>query len=149
MSTRSKMIYLAGTISYFYKNNEMDKAIGWRYKLIDQLLDDIAEKCESKWDWFDPTLNFEENYDTVNNKSVLMQNIHYLQKSDIMVCNLDKLEESPGTLFEIFYFGEVLKRPIICTGWSDWAKSPHIEPYITCILKSDKVMTYLDNLYYQ
>ena len=147
MST--KRIYLAGAISCHYKNNEMEKATEWRAKLINELLDDIADKCDSKWDWFDPTLNFEENYKVVNNRTVLMQNLHYLNKSDIMICNLDKLEESPGTLYEIFYFGEVLRRPIICIGWSEWAKSPHVEPYIDYILEPDKVMRYLDNLYYQ
>ena len=148
MSNRSKMIYLAGCMSYFYKNNEMDKAINWRYKLIDQLLDDIAEKCESKWDWFDPTLNFEENYNAVNNKTVLQQNIFYLDKADIMVVNLDKLEESPGTIFEIIYLG-LKGKPIIAFGYSEWIKSPHISEYITIHLKEDKIMTYLDNLYYQ
>ena len=144
----TKTIYLAGNISYFHKTNQYYKATDWRSRLIDQLLDDIAINCESKWNWFDPTLNFEDNVIAANNKTILQQNNYYLDKSDIMVVNLDKLEESPGTIYEIIYFGRKGK-PVIAFGYSEWVKSPHISEFITCILKEDKIMTYLDSMYYQ
>lgn len=145
----TKTIYLAGCISAFANNNEYSKATGWRASLIDQLLDDIAKNCESKWNWFDPTVNFQQNYGVVNDKTVLQQNIFYLDQSDIMVVNLEKLSESPGTLFEIFYFGEKLKRPIIAFNEDKFMTSPHILPYITVHLSEDKIMPYLDALYCQ
>lgn len=143
-----KRIYMAGNISYYYHNGEYHKATRWRSRLANQLLDDMAEKCNRKWSWFDPTVNFEENVVAVNNATVLRQNIFYLDQSDVLVVNLDKLKESPGTLFEIIYFG-LKGKPVIAFGESDWIKSPHISEYITAHLKEDKVMTYLDSMYCQ
>ena len=147
--TIKKRIYLAGCMSYHYSNNEYHKATEWRSKLVNKLLDDIADKCENKWSWFDPTINSEINFETVNNATVLRQNIFYLDQSDIMVVNLTDIEHSPGSLFEIFYFGEVLKRPVIAFGESEWMSKPHVSEYITCILDEDEIMSHLDAMYYQ
>ena len=143
-----KTVYLAGAMSTHYTNNEYHKATQWRIDIVDQLLDDIVDECESKWAWFDPTLNSEINFKTVNNATVLKQNIFYLDKSDIMIVNLNQLEHSPGTLFEIFYFG-LQNKPIIAFGDSKWVESPHISEYITCIIDKDEVMDYLNAMYYQ
>lgn len=145
----SKRLYLGGCLSYYYKSNQLYKATEWRSKLIKRLLDDIADKGENCWSWFDPTHNFEENFKNVNNSSVLAQNDYYLDNSDIMVVNLSELSESPGTVYEIIYYG-LKGKPIIATGWNDWAKSPHIEPFLTCILKNEEdIVEYLNAMYYQ
>ena len=143
-----KSIYLCGTMSYYHSTNQYYKATEWRRRLVNQLLDDISDKCESKWSWFDPTLNFEDNLDAVNNKSVLQQNNFYLDKCDILVVNAADLDKSIGSIYEIIYFG-LKGKPIIVFNDNSFLKSPHIEPFITTHLKEDKIMTYLDNLYYQ
>ena len=143
-----KTVYLAGAMSTHYANNEYHKATQWRIDIINQLLNDIADECESKWAWFDPTLNSEGNFGTVTNATILKQNIFYLDKSDIMIVNLDQLEHSPGTLFEIYYFG-LQGKPVIAFGDSEWIKSPHISEYITCVIDRDSIINHLNAVYYQ
>ena len=131
-----------------YYPHKMERATGWRIRLKNQLMRDIVNKCDNKWDWFDPTVNFEENYNAVNNKTVLRQNDYYLNQSDIMVVCINDLEKSPGTIYEIIDFGKKGK-PVIAFGQSEWIKSPHISEFITAHLKEDKIMAYLDAMYYQ
>lgn len=143
-----KSIYLCGTMSYYYDTNQYYKATEWRRSLINQLLDDIADNCESKWQWFDPTIGFEDNYKAVNNKSVLQQNNFYLDKCDILVVNAEDLDKSIGSIYEIIYFG-LKGKPVIVFNDNKFLRSAHIEPFITAHLKEDKIFTYLDSLYYQ
>lgn len=143
-----KSIYLCGCISYYADTNQYHKATEWRRRLINQLLDDIADKSESKWSWFDPTIGFEDNYKAINNKSVLQQNNFYLDKCDILVVNAADLDKSIGSIYEIIYFG-LKGKPVIVFNDNPFLKSAHLEPFITAHLKEDKIFTYLDNLYYQ
>ena len=139
---------MAGCISYFFNNNEYHKVTDWRNKLKMQLNIDGKKKGFEKWSYFDPTVNFVDNVKFANNATILKQNIFYLNHSDIMVVNIDKLEESPGTVYEIVYFG-LQNKPIIAFGESDWINSPHISQYVDVVLPEIEVIKYLDAMYYQ
>ena len=145
---QSKMLYLSSCISYYYKNNEMYKATEWRRKLIKQLQYDIEIKDNQCWLWFDPTHNFEENYHSVGSKTILSQNNFYLDRADILIVDLANLSKSPGTIYEIIYFG-LKDKPVIAFNYDDMAKSPHISNFIDCILKEEDIMDYLNAMYYQ
>ena len=114
-------IYMAGCISYYYRNNEYHKATEWRIELAQKLLELNADLGIRHFDWFDPTVNFEENVKTANNKTVVQQNNHYLDRCDMLVVNLSELEKSPGTIYEIVYFS-LKNKPIIAF---DYSHKPH------------------------
>ena len=149
MNNNTLKLYLAGCISYHYSNNEYHKATEWRIKLIQKLLDCIADKCDSYYDWFDPTLNFEDNIKTANARTVVHQNNYYLDKCDILIINLEDLDKSPGTMYELFYYG-IHNKPVIAFGYNKLIHSPHISECITVKLNNiNDVIEYLDNYYYQ
>jgi nucleoside 2-deoxyribosyltransferase len=78
---------------------------------------------------FNPYLNFvvEKNH-TYSDKLIVDQNEYYLNKADIMVCNLDDILESPGTQYELVRFKD-MKKPVIAFGSPTW--SPHINSCIS------------------
>lgn len=135
------LIYLAGAITYFEKANQLDYAILWR-KIAKDNLKDI------NIDTFDPTLNYTQNKE-YNLKGIPYQNSYYLQKSDIILVNLDMLKESPGTLWEIF-IGWYLQKPIITFGESDLVNQPHVAEAITIKFnKLTEATEYIKSMYCQ
>lgn len=141
-------IYLGGCISHYHSNNELYKAIDWRNEFTQKLLDLNAELCDTKFDWFDPTYNFKENLQ-YSNKSIVAQNIHYLNECDIMVVNLDKLEYSPGTMFEMYYY-YLKHKPVFAFGDSKAIEQPHVNCSITAHFKSiDDIIKHLKHMYIQ
>jgi nucleoside 2-deoxyribosyltransferase len=142
-------IYMGGCISYFHCNNEYNKATAWRVKLAQKLLDLNAKLCDNHFDWFDPTINFEDNIHTANVRTVVQQNNHYLDKCDIMVVNLEQLDNSPGTIYEIVYY-TIKNKPIIAFNYNKLIHSPHISIGITEKLDTlDDVVEYLHSYYAQ
>lgn len=86
-------IYLAGAMSYWVKQGKLEeKAMGWRKEIKKYLSD--------KYNIFDPTENFYINQ-TYPNNVIVAQNIYYLNKADLCVVNLEGIEYSPGTIFEL------------------------------------------------
>ena len=61
---------------------------------------------------------------------MLQQNKLYLNKSDILLANLDRLSYSPGTIYEIIYAG-IKDKPVIAFGNDELFHSPHIVENIT------------------
>lgn len=151
MNNNALKLYLSGAISCHYNNNEYHKATEWRIKLIQKLLDRIADKCSGYYDWFDPTLNFEDNIKTANARTVVHQNNYYLDRCDILIVNLEDLDKSLGTMYELFYYG-IHDKPVIAFGedTGNLLNSPHVSECITVKLNNiDEVVEYLDNYYYQ
>ena len=123
-------IYLAGCISSYYNENEYYKATQWRKNAIKALSDKNVLIGENKFTWFDPTVNFTINVSTTQSKAVLQQNKFYLNKSDILLVNLDRLSDSSGTIYEIIYAG-IKDKPIIAFGNDKLFHAPHISENIT------------------
>lgn len=141
-------LYLAGAISYLKEIDEYDKAILWRIQLINKLTDLNNKLGYIKYRCFDPTINFEENYNTASNKTVVQQNDFYLDNCDILIVNLEYLDKSPGTLYEIYKY-KFLNKPVIAFGNNKWADKPHVAESITVKLKDiDEVIDYLESYYY-
>ncbi len=110
-------IYTIGALTYYYKNNEFYKGLKWRNDLSDW-----AENANIKV--FNPALNFiNETNHTYNPKIVVDQNDYYINKCDIAVVNLDDIDYSPGSIYELVRFKE-LRKPVIAFGKRHW--SPHI-----------------------
>lgn len=142
-------LYFGGCMSYYHQNNKYHKATEWRFDLIQKLLDCNSDIGSRFFDWFDPTLNFEENVKTANAKTIVHQNNHYLDKCDILIVNLAELNESPGSLYELFYYG-IKGKPIIAFGNNKLIHSPHVSECITMLLDDlDDVLEYLKKYYIQ
>ena len=88
-------VYLSGCMSHHYKNEKPNLAEIWR---------DDAEENLFKYDYkiFNPCANYKQNrqYDS---KSMIYQKITYLEKCDVIIVNLDYLEKSVGTMFDLFW----------------------------------------------
>lgn len=119
------MIYLAGCITYLENQGKLHEAIEWR-KTAQERLED------SGFQVFNPMINYEMNksYANYSPKTVVHQNTHYLNKSDILLVNLNDLEHSPGTMFEMFY-AYLHNKPIVAFGYTDIFFQPHINESIT------------------
>jgi len=136
------LVYSAGCMNYYHETNTFEeKAIKWRLKLKDEL-------SKLNIDLFDPTLNFNSNL-IYSNRSVKLQNQYYLDKSDILIVNLENLDKSPGTLWEIYY-ANFKNKIILAFGNNKWYNSPHIKDSITEKFNDiDEVIEYIKNLYLQ
>jgi hypothetical protein len=86
-------VYLAGSITKHIEKDTLSRAIYWR-KVANKMLRECGIKS------YDPTLNFIRNKDK-NRKDFLQQNNLYLNKSNIMLIDLDYICQSGGTLFEL------------------------------------------------
>lgn len=131
---------MAGSITYYDINNELDKAKEWRRQAADLLND--------KFKIFNPIINYETNK-TFNNKGVVYQNLYYLNKSQIMLLNMENLDKSPGTLFEMFNFWANHK-PVIAFGKTPIYNQPHVQEAITnWFINVDKAIDYINFMYCQ
>lgn len=136
-----RICYLAGCITYYYNNNIMNKATEWR-KIARHRLSANGIKG------FDPSVYFKENleYDT---KSVPYQNLSYLQRSEFILINLNELNNSPGTIFELAW-AFILKKPVIAFGKCDWSAQPHIRESITITFPNlEDAIDYIATMYFQ
>jgi hypothetical protein len=130
-----------GAMTYYTKINQFDKAIQWRLK-AKQVLEPLGFKV------FDPTINFTENIQYPS-KGVLYQNLHYLNKSKFVLGNIQFLEHSPGSLYELFTaFND--HKPVITFGYSDVLTQPHVNEAITVnFVNLDLALEYIRNMYGQ
>lgn len=121
------LVYLAGCMSYYEATGQLEKAIEWR-KVAQEKLEDLGYKV------FNPMINYSRNRDFVkyDKKCVVDQNIVYLKKTDILLVNMEDIQHSPGTLFEIFYC-YLNNIPVVAFNnvFSDYISKPHISESIT------------------
>lgn len=112
------MIYLAGAISCYYPD-KMQKAIDWR-KEASELLYPIPV--------YNPVINFEKNFKLAN-ETIVKGNLVWLEKSDLILVNVEDIEKSPGTIFELTW-AYLNQRPVIAFG-CPYPSKPHILVTIT------------------
>lgn len=114
-------IYLAGAMSC-YDNSEFEKeAIRWRMSLKSY----FSDSGDLIVDIYDPTL-----IPTVYGDDVVSQNLHYINKMDIVVVNVKDLDKSFGTVWEIVTANQKGK-PIIAYGNHEWLNHPHLKPMVS------------------
>lgn len=134
------LVYLAGSITHYDNENELHKAIGWRINAQNYL-------AKININAFNPMINYHVNK-YYNSKGVVSQNYHYLKQSDIMLLNVEYLEKSYGTLFEIFNFWADHK-PVIAFGENTIINSPHIKEAITMVFPTlDNTLEYINDMYF-
>jgi len=115
-------IYEAGCLTHYYRNNEMNKAIEWRNKLDKWANNNNVET-------YNPAKTFlKEVNHTYDPRACVDQNEYYLSKCDIMVVNLDDIDFSPGSIYELVRFKD-MRKPVIAFGTKHW--SPHINSCIS------------------
>lgn len=134
-------IYLAGTISHYYKTGKPELATGWRNKIIYW-----AKGNNIKY--FNPchNYNYGTDYEIFDEYSCIYQNKFYLKKSTMMIVNLNDIKESYGTQWEIALAKELYDIPIIAIGEKNW--SPHLNYNISQFCKDeDEVIKFIMGMY--
>lgn len=134
-------IYEAGALTYYYKNNIFEMGLTWRNKL-----DEWAKDNNIKT--FNPAVTFmKEINHSYSPNMCIAQNDYYIEKCDICVVNLDDIDFSPGSIYELVRFKE-LRKPVIGFGKKHW--SPHINSCISNQCESlDEVIELLCNMFDQ
>lgn len=135
------LIYLAGCMSYYYENSESQKAEHWRY-IVTERLKNIGIST------FDPTLYYTTN-SSYDSDLMVQQNEYYLKKADIILVNLDDLDKSYGTIYELVY-AHALEKPILAFGSTTIYGHPHLKHIIrNCFVSLSEVLEFLDTVYCQ
>jgi nucleoside 2-deoxyribosyltransferase len=138
-------IYEIGALTHYKKTNQMEKATEWR-----DTLDKWAKNNNIKT--FNPAITFLKEIDhDYDPEMCVAQNDFYINKCDIAVVNIEDIDYSPGSIYELVRFKE-LRKPVIafgCKGISGhW--SPHIQSCVSqwcCTI--DEVIELLCNMFSQ
>ncbi|TEB08603.1 Nucleoside 2-deoxyribosyltransferase [Pelotomaculum schinkii] len=135
------LVYLAGAISWYIRNNKFNECLKWRISLTEKL-NMLDVKC------FNACTNLKQNM-LYTNLSNLKQNVFYLSESDIIIVNTDHILESPGTIFELTYC-YLKQKPVIGLGINENINSSfHLSSCIDQYLKDeDEVVEYIKSLYH-
>ena len=132
-------MYEIGAITKYHNNNQIEKAINWRNKL------DIWAR-DNNIKTFNPAVTYlKEINHTYDPDMCVAQNDFYINKCDMAVANLDDIDFSPGSIYELTRFKE-LRKPVIAFGKVHW--SPHINYCIShqCEIL-DEVIELLCNMF--
>jgi nucleoside 2-deoxyribosyltransferase len=134
------LVYLAGAIGWYIRNNKLNECLEWRVSLTEKL-NMLDVKC------FNACTNLKENM-SYSNLSNLKQNLFYLSESDLIIVNMDHILESPGTIFELTYC-YLKQKPVIGLGFNeDVHSSLHLSLCIDQCLKDEgEVLECVKNLY--
>jgi len=137
------LVYLCGAMSHWDRQDCFEKATDWREEAIKGFYSDSIIK------WFNPCVNYFINKE-YNSKGVVTQNLTYLKKSDIILLNLEELDKSPGSLFEIYY-AYMNHIPVIAFGKNYlYGNQPHVTESISMHFDDMGVaLDYIDNMFEQ
>ena len=139
------LIYECGSMTSFYEINRYEDAIKWREYVKDYFK-------ESNIKVFDPTFNSlnhfkhpREYYD-----GIIKQNHIYLNKSHILLVNLDMFEDSIGSIWEMSTMYNEHK-PIICFNeCKKWEQRPHLKSMVSVKLDTvEDACDYILSMYGQ
>lgn len=116
-------IYEIGAISKYFRDNIQEKAILWRQKL-----DEFAHDNNIKT--FNPVLTYlKEINHSYDHTLCVNQNDYYINKCDIAIANMEDIDFSPGSLYELVSFKRLGKPVIAFSATKHW--SPHINSCIS------------------
>lgn len=140
-------IYQAGSLSYLYKINEFQHAKQWRQEQKEKLK-------PFGFKFYDPSKCFEGEFkvEKINDASIVANNIHYLNKCNIIVLDTYHVDKSPGSMFECYWYYRD-KKPVFSFGDYEYVKkvmSPHLNVCITQHFGSlEELNKYLVQMYRQ
>lgn len=130
------LVYLAGAMNYYAKQNKEvfdEKAVKWRQEL--------KHTFYKKIEFYDPTENFYAKL-MYKPECFVVQNDYYLKKCDIAVVNLENINESPGTIYELATL-KYMNKPVIAFGGKENIIHPHIKSCINAFFDTlDDVIEY-------
>jgi nucleoside 2-deoxyribosyltransferase len=112
------LIYLAGKISGLTQA----EASKWRVKAIFSLLR-VGIKAHNPLEGFDINGQYEP-------QEIVIRNKYYIDKSDIILAEMDYREPSPGTIGEIVY-AAMKGKPVITWGRAEYNESVWIKAHVT------------------
>lgn len=117
MKPFKKSVYLAGAISYFINTNQKNRATEWR---------DRAEKYLGQFDikCFNPCKEDPRCWNYPQ-EGLIKQNYFYLKNCDIILVNLDMINDSVGTIWELSMAWKEHKT-VIAFGKTPWLERPHM-----------------------
>jgi len=135
-------IYLAGAMSYYDHASKFNLATDWRDEVINKL-----KHIGISHEIFNPCKNYNINK-TFDSNGVVYQNLTYLHKTDVLILNLQDMDKSPGTLFEIYY-AFLNHIPVIAFGKNElYDMQPHVRASITMKFDDiDQIVKYIKNMY--
>jgi nucleoside 2-deoxyribosyltransferase len=139
MKPFKKSIYLAGAISYFYNINQNFRATEWR---------DKAEKHFEQFDikCFDPCKESSRCWEYPQ-EGLIKQNYFYLQNCDIVLVNLDMINDSVGTIWELSMAWKEHK-PVVAFGKTPWLKRPHMRSLFNVRFETlDEALDYITDMF--
>lgn len=138
-------IYEAGTLTYLHKHNMFDKAINWR-NTLDSWCKDVDIKT------FNPSITFlKERNRAYDGLMAVRQNDLFLNLTNMMVVQMDYLDFSPGTQYELTTYKQLYPwKPIIAFGEEPRHWSPHISSCIQEYCKDiNEVIELISNMFIQ
>lgn len=138
------LVYLAGCITHYEKLGRLEKAIEWREN-AEQKLKDNGFKV------FNPMTNYKINasYEQQTPQGIILQNFNYLSKADILLVNLELLEQSPGTIWEMS-IAWYLHKPVLAFGYTPLLQRAHTQALITIRFTNlDDTLDYICSMYNQ
>ena len=132
-------------MSYYDCIHQFELATRWRDEIISRLQYIRYENMD--YEIFNPCKNYSINK-TFDSNGVVYQNLVYLHKSDVLILNLQDIDKSPGTLFEIYY-AFLNHIPVIAFGTSElYDVQPHVRASVTVKFNDiDQVVEYIKNMY--
>ena len=109
MMNKDIYLYLAGSLTYLLTHNMFYKATRWRNDLDTWALDNGIKT-------FNPAkvYSVEKNHN-YSDKMIVDQNNFFLNKTTIMVVQLEYLDQSPGTIYELISY-KTMGKPVIAFG---------------------------------
>jgi nucleoside 2-deoxyribosyltransferase len=119
-------LYEIGAITKHWNKDEYSKASNWRVRV------DFWARGTSYVKTFNPFKYYvsAQNID-VDMRTVVVQNEYFINKCNIAICNMEDIEDSPGSIYELTRF-KTQGKPVIAFGQP--SKSPHIMSCLTCVV---------------
>lgn len=139
MTPFKKSVYLAGAISYFYNIKSPRRATVWREQ-AEEYLNDYNIKC------FNPCKESQSCWEYPQT-GLIKQNYFYLKNCDIILVNLDMINDSVGTVWELSMAWRDHK-PIVAFGTTHWLNRPHMQSLIDVRFDTvDEALDYIVDMY--
>lgn len=139
MKQFKKSVYLAGAISYFYKTEQHDRATKWRDG-AKEYLGQFDIKCFNPCDEPSDCWQYPQG-------GLIKQNYFYLKNCDIILLNLDMINDSVGTVWEISMAWRDHK-PVVAFGKTPWLDRPHMLSLIDVKFDTlDQALEYIVDMY--
>ncbi len=135
-------IYEIGAITKYYRDSTPEKAFVWRDEI------DYWAGQRRGVNTFNACKAYNPNTLHLNNlgRIGVDQNEYFINKCDIAICNMEDIEASPGSIYELVRF-KMQGKPVIAFGAPNW--SPHLMSCISCVVPTlQDALDLLDTMFF-